>query len=378
MNRENKDTILVVDDDPFVLESVTALLMQCGYSVLSCGNAEQAMVKLQETGVDTVLTDIKMPVITGIELLEIIHNLNPDIPVILMTAYAELEIAVEALKKGAFDFIIKPYKPTYLLHSIEKAVKYNRLIQIEKNYKYMLKDTVDKRTQELADALRMVKNISVEIIERLTAVAEFRDTDTGSHISRIGLYANRIASSLHMPSDFIENITFASPMHDLGKIGISDNILLKPGPLTHEEFEMMKAHTIIGEEMLSGSTYPVLQMAASIALNHHERWDGTGYPRGLRGEDIPVEGRIVMLVDQYDALRSKRPYKESADHETVVKVITEGDGRTLPGHFDPEVLNAFKKLAAEFNEIFLLHQDARNSIPELGLINRLQANGQFA
>src|SRR3990172_5705497 len=133
MNREKKDTILVVDDDSYVLESVTALLTQCGYDVVSCRNAEEAMVNLQQTGVDTVLTDIKMPVITGIELLEIIHNLNPDIPVLLMTAYAELEIAVEALKKGAFDFIIKPYKPTYLLHCIEKGVKYNRLIQIEKN-----------------------------------------------------------------------------------------------------------------------------------------------------------------------------------------------------------------------------------------------------
>lgn len=365
MISEKKDTILVVDDDPYVLESVTALLIQCGYSVVPCGNAEEAMVMLQETVVDTVLTDIKMPLITGIELLEIIHNLNPDTPVILMTAYAELDIAVEALKKGAFDFIIKPYKPTYLLHSIEKAIKYNRLILIEKNYKYMLKDTVDKKTQELADALRMVKDISIEIIERLTAVAEFRDAETGSHISRIGLYASRIAAALKLPTDFIENITFASPMHDIGKIGISDNILLKPGPLTFEEFETMKSHTIIGEKMLSGSSYPVLKMAASIALNHHERWDGTGYPRGLKRNEIPIEGRIVMLADQYDALRSKRPYKDSTDHESVIKIMSEGDGRTEPGHFDPEIFNLFLNLASEFDDIFSANQDSKPVILEL-------------
>lgn len=349
---DSLETIQIVDDDPFVLDSVSALLNRYGYLIRPFSDPRTALDAFISTPPDILLSDINMPGMSGLELLTRIRSIDHETPVILMTGYAEIDAAVAAIQQGAFDFILKPYDPRYLLHSIQRGLEFRRLKSLESAYKKQLEKTVQRRTSELESAMRTIASMNHELIHRLTIAAELRDEDTGDHINRIGTYAELLGEEIGYRGEELEFLRLGATMHDIGKIGIPDSILMKPGSLTRDEFEVIKTHTTIGHQILDGSAFPLLQTAAAIAISHHERWDGSGYPGGLSGVAIPLPGRIVLICDQYDALRSRRVYKPPFDHETACRIMLEGDGRTAPSHFDPDLLSLFRRLNRRFEEIF--------------------------
>ena len=276
------------------------------------------------------------------------------LPIILVTALRELDDHVKGIEAGCDDFISKPVDKTELVARVRALLKVKAYHDLMSDYQKKLEAEVAVRTEDLRRALEDAKAAALEIIQRLSSAAEYKDAQTGYHIDRMSRYAAAIARQMGLDAAAAKLIQFASSMHDLGKIGVPDRILLKPAKLSPLEWEIMKKHTLIGAEIMKDSQIELLQVGEIIARTHHEKWDGSGYPAGLRGEEIPLSGRIAAVADVFDALCSARPYKEASSFEEALEVIRQGSG----GHFDPDVVDAF---FAILNEIQAIKRQYENS-----------------
>ncbi len=322
--------VLVVDDERYVREIVRRWLERVGYECTCAESVGAACEILQQQTFDIVTSDISMPGQSGIELLRTIKENYPETAVLMLTANADTRLAIQALTLGAYGYLLKPVEQEELLCQIERALEHRRLVVENRAYTNLLEWKVREQT-------RHIRLAHEETIQRLVTACMFRDDETGGHIKRTGLSSALVAQAAGWSTEMVELIQLAAPMHDVGKVGIPDSILRKPGKLTTEEFKIMQQHTVIGADMLSGSLSPVLQMAEQIAHFHHERWDGTGYPNRLAGEDIPKAARILAIIDVYDALTHDRVYRRALPEEQVLQIIEDGRGT----HFDPSVTKAF-------------------------------------
>lgn len=347
-----KPRILIVDDEERNLRLMSAILKNYDYVFETAKNGVEALEKTKEFNPDLIFLDIMMPGMDGYETCKRLKQ-DPEtqhILVVMVTALTERESRIECLEAGANDFLLKPIDISELMIRTKNLLRIKEFENFLKGHNEILDAEVKEKTTQLRGSY-------IDTIHRLTKAAEYKDEDTASHIKRSGYYAAFVARELGWQAEMVETIFYASPMHDIGKIGIPAEILLKPRKLTTEEFALMKTHTTIGANILRGGTSGIIQMAEIIALSHHERWDGSGYPNGLKEEKIPIEGRLYNICDHYDALRSERPYKPPFDHEKAVKIIIEGDVITMPEHFDPQFLEVFKNSHKQFEEIYEAHKD---------------------
>ncbi len=346
----NSATILVVDDEQSVRGLMARWLADAGYQCLTAGDAPEAWQCLQEHEVDLVTTDINMPGQSGIDLLRQITPAFPDLGVIMLTANGDSDTAIGALTAGACGYLIKPVLRTELLFHVTRALERRQLILENRQHTLDL----ERRVLELTMAVRRAHE---ETIHRLLAAAMFHDDETGAHVRRTGLFGEVLAVTAGWPDSQVEDLRLAAPMHDIGKIGIPDAILRKPGSLTEAEFEVMKSHTTLGANMLAGSDWPVLKLGCQIALNHHERWDGLGYPAGRKETAIPECARIVAIVDVYDALTHNRVYRPALPEAEALVLMEQGRGT----HFDPRLLYLFFQALPEIRGIAREYPDDADS-----------------
>ncbi|MBF0377859.1 MAG: two-component system response regulator [Desulfamplus sp.] len=353
MDINRKSKILVVDDNEFNIHLIASILKD-KYTLNVAMNGKDALKSVQQDKPDIILLDVMMPVMDGYEVCrELKINSNTkDIPVIFLTALSEEEDEMRGLDLGAVDYIVKPINPKLVEKRISNhlALKYHR-------------DNLELMVAERTRMLTLTQDVTIESLGNL---AEYRDQETGGHIKRTKNYVKSLALNINsnqrfkavLTKDYIDLLTKSAPLHDIGKVGVPDSILLKPGRLTDEEFEEMKKHTIYGRDIIAASEKSLgeesfLTLAREIAYTHHEKWDGSGYPEGTKGDEIPLSGRIMAIADVYDALISKRVYKSPFHHAKALEIIAKGSGT----HFDPDIANTFIEHENEFRLIALKYAD---------------------
>jgi putative two-component system response regulator len=363
--------IMIVDDEPISLRVTRKYLKLAGYAnFISTTEATQAIELVRRERPDILLLDMVMPEVSGLDILASLRDEAElaYIPTIVLTADDNEQTRLEALKLGVTDFLNKPVNPTELIVRVRNALIVKAHHDHLTNYASELASQIRQQTKELAAS-------RLELIHCLARVAEYRDSETGRHVVRVGHYAGILGRQLGLDESLVEIIQHAAPLHDIGKVGIPDAILLKPGKLTPEEFEIIKthprfakaifepmapdelrmwrSHTSFGEVIMNMQNSPIMAMAAQIALTHHEKWDGTGYPLGLSGDDIPLAGRITAVADVFDALSSKRPYKPTIPVDECFKEIKQLAGT----HFDPKLVEAFLAARPAIVEIRMEYAD---------------------
>jgi putative two-component system response regulator len=329
--------ILIIDDQDANLQLVKGVLVKANYTtIVTVSDPRDVLHSFSVLQPDLILLDLMMPHLSGFEVMELLRPLIAQedyLPILILTADATSKVKHQALAMGAHDFLTKPLDTAEVLLRVKNLLK-TRFLHLrldERNHN--LEEEVGKRTAELREA-------HIEVLERLAVAAEYRDDETGQHVRRVSDTSFRLAGALGIEGRELELIRRASQLHDVGKIGIPDEILLKPGKLTPAEFEVMKTHTTIGARILTGARSDLVRMASAIAYTHHERWNGLGYPRGLSGDAIPIEGRIVAVADVFDALTNARLYKEAWPLEEALAEIERQSG----AQFDPAVVKAFLEL----------------------------------
>jgi two-component system response regulator RpfG len=345
--------IVIIDDQMTSRQILVQLVkrLEKGVNIRAFANAREALDWTARNPVDLVLTDYKMPEMNGIEFIREFRR-DPgceNIPIIMITAIEDRSVRYDALEVGATDFLMKP------VDHHECRARCRNLLTIHQQYT-IIRDRsrwLERRVSEATSEIRLRER---ETLLRLAKAGEYRDEETGNHVIRMAKYSRIIAEELGFTGEEADVIEMAAPMHDIGKIGIKDSILLKPGKLTPAEFELMKEHTVIGYEILKESPSKFLKMGAIIALGHHERYDGSGYPYGRKGEEIPIAARIVAVADVYDALISERPYKQPWTVEAALEYMTQQRGH----HFDPKCFDAFK---ARFDAILRI----QNMLPDISV-----------